>query len=183
MFRPHHARVVDGDIHINLVEIHILLRVGIDQIVKMMTRDGKHRHSVEFGVVKAVEQMNASGAGSREAHAEFAGVFGVAASHERGGLLVAHLDEADFLLLLAQRLHDSVDAVTGQPEDHFDTPFHEHFHQNVRCSFSHNIKMLLNRLNPPKSLNDVAINGSDVFANDSIGDFAPCLQSAMENEG
>src|SRR5947209_310783 len=44
-----------------------------------------------------------------EANAEPTGVFGVPARHEGGGLLVAHLDEADFVLAragMARRAHD-----------------------------------------------------------------------------
>ena len=78
--------------------------------------------AVELGVVEAVEQVDAAGAGGGEADAEPAGVLGVAAGHERRRLLVPHLDEADLVLALAQRLHDAVDAVAGQAEDDVDAP-------------------------------------------------------------
>ena len=69
------------------------------------------RLPVELGVVQAVEQVQAAGAGGRQADAELAGELGVAARHEGGRLLVPRLDEADLVPALAQGLHEAVDAV------------------------------------------------------------------------
>ena len=87
-----------------------------------MPGDGQHRLAVQLGVVEAVEQVDAARAGGGQADAQPAGVLGVAAGHERRRLLVAHLDEADRVLALAQRLHDAVDAVAGQAEDDLHAP-------------------------------------------------------------
>ena len=38
VFRPHDARAVDGDVLEHLIEVHVLLRVGVDEIVEMMAR-------------------------------------------------------------------------------------------------------------------------------------------------
>ena len=62
------------------------------------------------------------GPGGGEAHAEPAGVLGVAAGHEGRGLLVPHLDEADLVLARAQRLHDAVDAVARACPKTMSTP-------------------------------------------------------------
>jgi hypothetical protein len=56
---------------------------------------------------------------------------------------VPHLDETDHVSLLAQRLHDSVDAVAGQPEDRVDAPFLENFDKDVGCGLSHRVPLLI----------------------------------------
>ena len=96
----------------------------VDQIVKVMPGDRQHRLAVEFGVVKTVQQMNAAGSGSGQTDAELTGVFSVAAGHERRRLFVAHLDEANFVLALAQGFHDPVDAVAGQARKSLRRPNH-----------------------------------------------------------
>ena len=102
-----------------------------------MPGDREHRLAVELGVVQAVEQVDPARPGGREADAQLAGELGVAAGHERGRFLVAHLDEADLVLALAQRLHDPVDAVAGQAEDDLDAPVDAGFDQNVRRGIRH----------------------------------------------
>src|SRR6185369_10455254 len=75
--------------------------------------------------------MNAARTGGREADAELPRVFRVAAGHEGCGLFVPHLDEADMSLLLAQRFHDSIDAVARQTEDDTHAPFAEGLNENI----------------------------------------------------
>jgi hypothetical protein len=67
------------------------------------------------------------GAGSRggEADAEAAGEFRVGAGGERRRLLVARVDVAQPVLVLAERLDETVDAVAGQSEDGIDAPFEQ----------------------------------------------------------
>ena len=96
--RPHDALVVDGHVHEQLVEVHVLLVVRADQVVEGVPGDRQHRLAVALGVVQAVEQVDAAGAGGRQADAEPAGVLGVAAGGEGGRLLVPHLDELDLVL-------------------------------------------------------------------------------------
>src|SRR5690242_7364541 len=102
-----------------------------------MASNGEHGRAVKFCVIKSVEQMNAPRAGSSEAHSKLAGVFGVTAGHKSRSLLVAHLDETNLVLGLAQRLDDSVDAVARQTENDFNAPFLKHFDQNIRRSSRH----------------------------------------------
>src|SRR5205814_3193160 len=102
MRRAHDARVVDAGIDEGLVELDVLLREGVDEIVKLQAGDRQHRGAVELRVIEPVEQMNAARPRGREANAEPSGVFGVAAGHERRGLLMANLDEADLVLPRAQ---------------------------------------------------------------------------------
>ena len=57
----HHSRVVNRDIRKDPVEVHILLSVSIDQIVKCMTGNCQHRLPVEFRIVQSIQQMNSAG--------------------------------------------------------------------------------------------------------------------------
>jgi len=123
--RSHHALVVGGDIHIQLVEIDILLVMRADQVVKGMAGDGQDRLQVAFRVIKAVQQMNASGAGGRKTNSKTAGELGIAAGGEGGRFLVPHLDESQFLLMRAQCLEDAVNAISGETENGIDSPLDE----------------------------------------------------------
>src|SRR5262249_11849424 len=62
--------------------------------------------------------------------------------HQRRGLLVAHLDEAHLIAPLAQRLHDSIDAVTGKPEDDLDAPILKSLDHDVGRGRCHGIALL-----------------------------------------
>ena len=70
VIRPGDALVVGGDVHIELVEIDVLLVVGADQIVERVAGDGQHRLAVALGIIETVEQMNAAGTGRGQAHAQ-----------------------------------------------------------------------------------------------------------------
>ena len=127
----HDALVVDADIHVKLVERHILLGVSADQVVELQACDRQHRRTIHLRVVEAIQQVDSTRAGGGEADAEFPGVFGVAAGHECGGFFMPHMNKANFVLARAQRFHDAVDTVSGQPEDHFDTPIDQRFHEHI----------------------------------------------------
>src|SRR5438552_14691855 len=81
--------------------------------------------------------MDASRSRRRQADAELAGVLGVSAGHEGGRFLVAYLDEAHVVLTLAQRFHDAVDAVAGEPEDHLDSPVEQRIDEDFRSCLGH----------------------------------------------
>ncbi len=53
-----------------------------------------------------------------------------------------HLNEADRVLLLAQRFHDAVDAIAWQPEHHVHTPGLKGFDENIGSSLSHFLQWL-----------------------------------------
>ena len=53
--RAHDPRVVNRDVHKKLVEIDVLLRMGVDQVVKMMAGDREHRLAVELGVIQTIQ--------------------------------------------------------------------------------------------------------------------------------
>ena len=96
--RPHDALVVRGDIHEQLVQIHILLIMRSDQVVKGVTGNGEHRLAIALGVVQPIQQVNSARTRSRQAHAKPARVFGVAASRESGGFFMPNLNESDLVL-------------------------------------------------------------------------------------
>src|SRR3546814_6717809 len=89
----HDARVVHADVHEELVQLDILLGVGIKEVMELQAGDREHRNAVELRVVKAVEQMHAARTGRREATAELARPFCIAASHESRGLLMPRSEE------------------------------------------------------------------------------------------
>ncbi len=61
VLRTHDALVVGRDIHEQFVEIHVLLIVRPDEVVKRVARDRKYRLPIEFRVIESVQQMDASG--------------------------------------------------------------------------------------------------------------------------
>jgi len=81
--------------------------------------------------------MDATGAGSGDAAAEPAGEFGIAASGERRRLLVAHLDEADPVLVFAEGFDDAVDPIAGDAEHGVDAPIHDGFNENIAGGLGH----------------------------------------------
>ncbi len=118
----HHPHVVLRDVHKDFVELDVLLRASADEIVERHPGDGQHRLSVEPRVVQSVEEVNASRPGGGKTHAQPAGELGVPARHERGGLLVANLDEPDAIGARPERLHDAVDPVSRQSKDRVYAP-------------------------------------------------------------
>jgi len=76
-----------------------------------------------------------------KAHPELAGVLGIAAGHERRGLLMADLDKANLLLVRSQGFHNAVNAVTRQTEYHVHSPIDQSLNQHVSSSFGHGRKV------------------------------------------
>src|SRR5215469_5579332 len=105
--------------------------MGAKEVMVMQSGDSQHRSAVELGVIEAIEQMDAAGTGGRKADAQPPGIFTVGARHESRGFFVANLYEADFLLPLAKRFHDPVDAVARQAKDGIHSPFGEFFNEYV----------------------------------------------------
>lgn len=130
-------RVVGRHIDEKLVQLDILLAVSVDEVVVLKPRDRQHRLSIQFRVIKTVQQMNAARAGSGQAHTQLPGVFRVGARHKCGSLFMPNLNEPDLIGALSQRLHDSVDAVARQSEHDLDSPIADRVDENIGgCSFS-----------------------------------------------
>src|SRR5690606_19499979 len=134
--------VVLGDVGEQPVQVHLLLVVGAQDRRLLHSGDRQHGRVVEFGVVQAVEQVDAAGAGGGQAHPQAAGGLGVPAGHEGGGLLVVDQDETDLVPMPPQPLHDSVDAVPGQPEDGVDVPLGQPLDQHFRRDPSHGVRTI-----------------------------------------
>ncbi|EHK75787.1 phospholipase [Sinorhizobium meliloti CCNWSX0020] len=126
-----HLRVVDGDVFEDAGEIDVLLGECLDQVMILHAGDREHRHLVQLRIVEAGQQICAARARCGEADAESAGEFGIGACHEGGRLLVAHGNEPDAILPPPERLHDAVDAVSGQAEDDVDLPFDKRVDEDV----------------------------------------------------
>jgi hypothetical protein len=131
MAGTHDLLVVDGDVLEQREEIDLLLVVGAEQVVVRLPGEREHWRSVELRVVETVEKVNRARPRRRETNANSPGELGVAARHEGRGFLVTHLDVANAVLPLAQRLHDAVDAVAGEPEHDGDSPVEEAVHEDV----------------------------------------------------
>jgi hypothetical protein len=129
--RAHHPRAVEGDVGEDAVEVDVLLLVGVDHVVVVVAGDGQHRLPVQLGVVEAVEEVQPARTGGGQADPQAPRPAGVPGGHEGGGLFVADLDEADLVLAPAQGLHDPVDPVSGEAEDHLDAPFPEPLYHHV----------------------------------------------------
>ena len=124
MSGAHDTGVVDANVLENLVEFDVLLCEGADQVVIRQPCNCEHGGAIELCVIESVQQMEAAGARCGQTDSQLAGKFGIAAGGESGRFLVAHLHEADFLLTCAQGLHNAVNAISGQPENNFNTPIH-----------------------------------------------------------
>ena len=74
----------------------------------------KYRRMVHLRVVQAIQKMNAAGTGGGNTHPELAREFRVGAGHKSGSLFMPHMNEPYPLLLLAESLEDSIDAIARQ---------------------------------------------------------------------
>ena len=50
----HHAGIVDRDIREEAIEVDVLLRVRVDQVVKRMSRDGENGLAIELCIVEPI---------------------------------------------------------------------------------------------------------------------------------
>ncbi len=61
MGRTHHALVELRDVHVQLIEVHILLVMQPDEVVKRMACNREDWLPVAFCIVETIEQVNAPG--------------------------------------------------------------------------------------------------------------------------
>jgi hypothetical protein len=87
---------------------------------------------VHFRVVQTIQKMNASPPGGRNTNSKPAGELCVGAGHKSRRLFVPDMDEPYPLLLLAQSLKDSVDAIARQTEHSVNAPRKEPFYKYIR---------------------------------------------------
>src|SRR3954466_12072223 len=94
----HDTRRIQRNILEQLAVVDVLLRIGVDQIMKRQTRDGDDRRAIGLGIIKAVQQMSAAGPRRSKTAAEPAGCLGVGTCHEGRRLLMTDLDKAYFVV-------------------------------------------------------------------------------------
>jgi hypothetical protein len=127
----HHSRVEHTDIFIQLVELDILLRERVKQIMELQAGDRQYRLAVELGVVQSVEQVNPARTRCGDTDTEPTGPFGVGARVEGRRLFMPHLNEMNLILVGAECFDDSVDAISGKAKDSIDIPFDESFDEKI----------------------------------------------------
>src|SRR5579862_255343 len=76
--------------------------------------------------------MNAAGPGCREADTELSRIFRICTGHKSSCFFVADLDKPNLVGALAQRFHNSVDAIPWQSKHHIDAPIVNGVNQHVR---------------------------------------------------
>ena len=118
----HHLLVEQRDVLEERQQIDLLLVLHAEEVVIDLPGDREHGRAVEFGVVQAIQKMNGPGSRRGDAHAQPARVLGVRTGHECRRFFVPYVDEADARPAHAQRLHEAIDAVTGEAEDRVDLP-------------------------------------------------------------
>ena len=119
---PHHSLVERSYVHEDLVEIHILLVMGADQIVERMPGNRQNRLPITLGIVQTVEQMNPTRSGCCDTHSQAACKFRIPASSERCGLFVSNLNETKLIFVRAESPENSVHAIAGEAENDLDAP-------------------------------------------------------------
>ena len=77
-----------------------------------LRRDGQNRNAAALAIVKAIDQMQVSGAAASGAYRQFAGEMRFRARRERGCLLMTHMNPLD-LLVGANRIGDAIERVAG----------------------------------------------------------------------
>ncbi|BDZ42336.1 hypothetical protein GCM10025865_16350 [Paraoerskovia sediminicola] len=103
--------------------MRLLEELRTDLRARDVARDGEDGHAGAVRVVQAVDQVQVAGAARARAHREVPGDLGLRGGHERGGLLVAHVDPFDagaVLVGAADRVDDRVQAVADDAEDVLD---------------------------------------------------------------
>ena len=70
---------------------------------------------------------------------------------------MAHMDETNFVLALAQRFHDSVYAVAGKAKDNLNTPIDERIDQNI-CTCTGHLLSLYSAPRDVGALNNVLVS-------------------------
>jgi hypothetical protein len=105
-----HLNVRSGDVFEQAEQIHFLLVAAAQGCARLLADNRDDGLVIQLRVVQTVEQMDGARAGRRQADTNLAGIFRVAACHERGHLLVPDLNEANGLpdSPVRQPLHDEV---------------------------------------------------------------------------
>src|SRR3569623_1759787 len=95
----HHALIELSYIHVELVQIHILLVVLSDEVVEGATSNGEDRGRIRLGFVETVEKVNAAWPGGCAAYSQSPCIFGVSDGSKCSGFFVPDLNEAQLILM------------------------------------------------------------------------------------
>ena len=93
--------VVLGDILEQMLQVDFLLIARAKHAGLLHAGDGEHRGVVKLGVVKPIQQVDCARPGSRQAHADPAGLLRVRRRHEGGRFFMVDQDELDLVGLAA----------------------------------------------------------------------------------
>jgi hypothetical protein len=107
-----------------------------------MAGNGQHRLTIAFGIVKAIEKVNAAGARGSDAYSHPARVFRVATGGERRGFLVPNLYELQLVSMGPKSFKHSVYTISGKAEDYFYSPIDEPLYDHV-CYCHHTLLKIL----------------------------------------
>ncbi len=133
------VHVLVGHVLVQRDEVHLLLVVAAQRGQSLLADDRHHGPMVHLGVVEAVQQVYRPRPRGRQAHPDLPRELGVGARHERGHLLVAHLDELGVVPGPVQRPHDAADAVPRVAEDPLHPPLRETLHQKIADGLAHEV--------------------------------------------
>ena len=122
MGRSHDALVVSSNIHVQLVEINVLLKTRADHIVEGMAGNREYRLTIALGVIQAIQKVNTSRSRGGNADSQAAGVLGITAGCKRRRLFMTDLDEFQFFRMGPECLKHSIDPISRKTKNDFYTP-------------------------------------------------------------
>ena len=120
-----HADKLAGNVLEKVLQVDLLLIRSAESRARLLADQRNHRHMVELGVVKAIQQMNRARTGRRVAKAHLARELGVRRRHKGRHLLVADLDVFHKILGLLQGYIQAADAVARITVDPLEPPFRQ----------------------------------------------------------
>ena len=142
--RRHHRRLYEGagDVLEHGRDVNFLLIMPADRRPSRLSDDRQHRHMVEPSVVKSGDQMCRARTGGGNADTQLVGKLRVGRGHERGHLLMPHLDEFDLALGPLQRAKHAVDAVARIAVDPPHAPLVKALDKEIADGLGHGISVL-----------------------------------------
>src|SRR5438874_1479740 len=117
MGRSHDAGVVGRHICEDLVEFHILLGMCVDEIMKLEAGNREHGGTVQLGIVKTIQEVDAARSRSGDTDAKLARQLRISCGRKCRSLLMTDLHKLQILPALSEGLDDAVDSVAGDAED------------------------------------------------------------------
>jgi hypothetical protein len=123
--------ILVGDILEEGNEVNLLLVIPAQCRTPLLAHNRHHRLVVELGIVKAIEEVDCTGARGGKTNPEVAGELSMATGHKRGHLLVAHLDELQPALGPPDGAHNAIDTVAGVSINPRNTPLQQPLYEKI----------------------------------------------------